>query len=109
MFTKKSLKTQKMLKELDGYGIYYKFVYVYNIYMYMYYIYVYIHIYIYKYTNIYIYIYIYLYYTYIYICIYILYFFVCSILKHQLNTDILDKNCICISNVASGSSRKFAI
>ena len=35
-------------------------------------------------------------------------FFVCSILKLQLNTDILDENGTCISNAVSVSSRKFS-
>ena len=35
----------------------------------------------------------------------ILYFFVCSILKHHLNTDILDENGTCISNAVPVSSR----
>ena len=46
---------------------------------------------------------------YMYVYIYISYFFVCFTLKHQLNTDMLDKNGTCISNAASVSSRKFAI
>ena len=40
----------------------------------------------------------------IYKCI--LYFFVCSILKHQLDTDILDESGTCISNAVSMSSRQ---
>ena len=44
------------------------------------------------------------------VCVYDeMYFFVCSILKHQLNTDIPDKNGICISNAVSVSSRKCSI
>ena len=35
-----------------------------------------------------------------------MYFFVSSILKHQLNTDMLDENGTCISNAVSVSSRK---
>ena len=45
--------------------------------------------------------------VYIYIYMYIL--FVCSTLKHQLNTDILGENDICISNAVSVSSRKCSI
>ena len=63
-------------------------------------LYIYIYIYIYMYIHIHIYMYVY---------IYISYFFVCFTLKHQLNTDMLDKNGTCISNAASVSSRKFAI
>ena len=44
---------------------------------------------------------------YIYTCTYCL--FVCSTLKHQLNTDILDENDTCISNAVSVSSRKCSI
>ena len=89
-------------------------------------------IYIYIYISIYLYIYLYLYISlslYIYICIYIyihvciyvfiyIYahtfvwlnvFFVCSILKHQLNTDKLDENGTCISNAASVSLRRCSI
>ena len=36
-------------------------------------------------------------------------FFVCSILKHQLNTDTLDENGTCISNAVSLLSRKYSI
>ena len=36
-------------------------------------------------------------------------FSVCSILKHRLNTDILDGNGTCISNAVSASSRKCSI
>ena len=36
-------------------------------------------------------------------------FFVCSVLKHQLNTDILDENGTCISNAVSVSSTKWSI
>ena len=47
---------------------------------------------------------------YVCICLYIYlhyyYFFVCSILKHQLNTDILGKSGTCISKAISVSSRK---
>ena len=35
-----------------------------------------------------------------------MYFFVCSIFKNQLNTDILDENGTCIFNAVSVSSRK---
>ena len=52
-----------------------------------------------KYINIYMYIY------FVYIHIHI----VCSTLKHQLNTDILDENDTCISNAVSVSSRKCSI
>ena len=38
-----------------------------------------------------------------------MYFGICSILKHQLNTDILDGNGTCISNADSVSSRKCSI
>ena len=38
-----------------------------------------------------------------------MYFFVCSILKHQLNTDILDENGTCISNAVSVSPGKCSI
>ena len=38
-----------------------------------------------------------------------MYFFVCSILKHQLNTDILDKNGTCTSNAVSVSSRNLIL
>ena len=59
------------------------------------YIYIYIYTYIYIYIiYIYIYKYLYTYIFYIYIHIHIL----CSTLKHQLNTDILDENDTCISN-----------
>ena len=34
---------------------------------------------------------------------------VCSILKHQLNTDILDQNGTCFSNAVSVSSRMCSI
>ena len=56
----------------------------------------YIYIHINKYICKYLYTYI-LYIFYIYIHIHI----VCSTLKHQLNTDILDQNDICISNAIS--------
>ena len=59
------------------------------------------------YINKYIYKYLYTYIFYIYIYIYIL--FVCSTLKHQFNTDILDENDICISDAVSVSSRKCSI
>ena len=52
-----------------------------------------------KYINIYMHIY------FVYIHIHI----VCSTLKHQLNTDILDENDTCISNAVSVSSRKCSI
>ena len=42
---------------------------------------------------------------YIYIHIHI----VCSTLKHELNTDMLDENDTCISNAVSVSSRKCSI
>ena len=43
----------------------------------------------------------------IYICIIkCIYFFVCSLLKHQLNNDILDKSGTCISKAISMPSRK---
>ena len=35
-----------------------------------------------------------------------MYCFVCSILKHQLNIDVLDENCTCISKAISVSSKK---
>ena len=38
-----------------------------------------------------------------------MYFFVCSILKHQLNTDILDENGTYISNAVSVPLRKCSI
>ena len=38
-----------------------------------------------------------------------MYFFGCSILKHQLNIGILDENGTCISTVVSVSSRKCSI
>ena len=75
---------------------------IYNICIYIY-IYVFmIHIHIYN-----TYIYIYIYVTYIYY-IY-MYYFVCFILKHQLNADILDGNCTFISNAVSVSSRRCSI
>ena len=49
--------------------------------------------------------YIHIYFIYIYIHTHI----VCSTLKHQLNTDILDENDTCISNAVSVSSRKCSI
>ena len=36
-------------------------------------------------------------------------FFVCSILKHQLNIDILDENGTCFSTAVSVSSRMCSI
>ena len=85
------------------------FVYVY-LYIYVHTLYICIYIHIYKYASIYIYIYMYIHiHIYMYVYIYISYFFVCFTLKHQLNTDMLDKNGTCISNAASVSSRKFAI
>ena len=35
--------------------------------------------------------------------------FICSILKHQLNTDILHKNGTCISNAVAVLSRKCSV
>ena len=55
------------------------------------------------YINIYINTYIHIYFIYIQIHI------VCSTLKHQLNTGILDENDTCISNAVSVSSRKCSI
>ena len=94
----------KMILDLEWQNIYIC-IYIYNIYIYIY-IYTYIHAYIYVYIYIYMYVYIYIsIYIYIYIYIFLwLIFFVCSILKHQLNTDVLDKNGTCISNAISMSS-----
>ena len=81
-----------------------------DIYIYIY-IYTYIfYIYIYTYTYIfYIYVYTYTYIFYIYIYTYIHIHIVCSTLKHQFSTDILDENDTCISNAISVSSRKCSI
>ena len=38
-----------------------------------------------------------------------MYYFVCFILKHQLNADILNGNCTFISNAVSVSPRKCSI
>ena len=35
--------------------------------------------------------------------------YVCSVLKHQIYTGILDENGTCISSVVSVSSRKYSI